>query len=87
MVECNGEIAICATKPKLIPEKNLVMVEYQIEIDEEIFSELHNIRYLFDTEISSFSAQCFTTELILGRREETEPTSDNCNAVAILKRI
>ena len=87
VVEWNGETVLRTAKPKMIPEKNLVMVEYQIEFAEEIFSELHNMRYLFDADIASFSAQYFATELILGWREDTAPTSDNWNAVAILKRI
>jgi hypothetical protein len=87
VVEWNGETVIRTAKPKLIPEKNLVMVEYQIEIAEEIFSELHNMRYLFDADIASFSAPYFVTESILGWREDTAPTSDSWNAVAILKRI
>jgi SAM-dependent methyltransferase len=87
VVEWNGETVIRTAKPKLIPEKNLVMVEYQMEIAEEKFSELHNMRYLFDADIDSFSAPYFTTESILGWREDTAPTSDNWNAVAILKRI
>ena len=87
VVEWNGETVIRTAKPKIIPEKNLVMVEYQIEFAEEIFSELHNMRYLFDADIASFSAQYFATELILGWRADTAPTSDNWNAVAILKRI
>ncbi len=87
IVEWNGETVIRTAKPKLIPEKKLVMVEYQIEIAEEIFSELHNMRYLFDADIASFSAPYFTTESILGWREDNAPTSENWNAVAILKRI
>jgi SAM-dependent methyltransferase len=87
VVEWNSETVIRTAKPKLIPEKNLVMVEYQIEIAEEIFSELHNMRYLFDADIASFSAPYFVTESILGWREDTAPTSDSWNAVAILKRI
>jgi spermidine/putrescine-binding protein len=87
VVEWNGETVIRTAKPKLISEKNLVMVEYQIEIAEEVFSELHNMRYLFDADIDLFSAPYFVTESILGWREDTAPTSDSWNAVAILKRI
>jgi hypothetical protein len=45
------------------------------------------MRYLFDADIASFSAPHFVTESILGWREDTAPTSDSWNAVAILKRI
>ncbi len=86
MVDWNGETLGRTAKPRLIPEKNLVMVEYQIETAKEVFSELHTMRYLFDADIDLFSAPYFATESILGWREDTAPTSDNWNAVAILRR-
>ena len=87
VVEWNGESLIRTAKPRLIPEENLVLVEYQIEIAQEVFSEFHKMRYLFDADIDSFAAPHFVTESILGWRENTAPTSDNWNAVAILRRI
>jgi SAM-dependent methyltransferase len=87
MVDWNGETLGRTAKPRLIPEKNLVIVEYQIETTKEVFSELHTMRYLFDADIDSFSAPYFVTESILGWREDVAPTSDNWNAVAILRRI
>jgi SAM-dependent methyltransferase len=86
MVDWNGETLGRTAKPRLFPEKNLVMVEYQIETAKEVFSELHTMRYLFDADIDLFSAPYFVTESILGWREDTAPTSDNWNAVAILRR-
>jgi SAM-dependent methyltransferase len=86
MVDWNGETLGRTAKPRLIPEKNLVMVEYQIETAKEVFNELHTMRYLFDADIDLFSAPYFATESILGWREDTAPTSDNWNAVAILRR-
>ena len=86
MVDWNGETLGRTAKPRLIPEKNLVMVEYQIETAKEVFSELHTMRYLFDPDIDLFSAPYFATESILGWREDTAPTSDNWNAVAILRK-
>ena len=86
MVNWNGETLGRTAKPRLIPEKNLVMVEYQIETAKEVFSELHTMRYLFDADIDLFSAPYFSTESILGWHEDTVPTSDNWNAVAILRR-
>ena len=86
MVDWNGETLGRTAKPRLIPEKNLVMVEYQIETAKEVFSELHTMRYLFDADIDLFSAPYFATESILGWREDTAPTSDNWNAVAILRK-
>jgi SAM-dependent methyltransferase len=87
LVDWNGETLGRTAKPRLIPEKNLVIVEYQIETTKEVFSELHTMRYLFDADIDSFSAPYFVTESILGWREDVAPTSDNWNAVAILRRI
>lgn len=87
VVNWNGETLSRTAKPRLIPEKNLVMVEYQIETAKEVFSELHTMRYLFEADIESFSAPYFATESILGWREDAAPTSSNWNAVAILKRI
>lgn len=86
MVDWNGETLGRTAKPRLIPEKNLVLVEYQIETAKEVFSELHTMRYLFDADIDLFSAPYFATESILGWREDTAPTSDNWNAFAILRR-
>ena len=87
VVNWNGETLSRTAKPRLIPEKNLVMVEYQIETANVVFSELHTMRYLFEADIESFSAPYFATESILGWREDAAPTSSNWNAVAILKRI
>ena len=87
VVDWNGEALSRTAKPRVMPEKNLVMVEYQIETTKEVFSELHTMRYLFEADIDSFSAPYFATESILGWREDSAPTSGNWNAVAILKRI
>lgn len=86
VVDWNGEALSRTAKPRLIPEKNLVIVEYQIETANEVFSEWHTMRYLFDADIDLFSAPYFATESILGWRKDTAPTLDNWNAVAILRR-
>ena len=87
VVDWNGEALSRTAKPRLIPEKNLVSVEYQIETTKEVFSELHTMRYLFEADIDSFSAPYFATESILSWREYAAPTPDSWNAVAILRRI
>jgi len=79
-------------EPVLLPVKNTVIVNYDVQIIDKVtaertlITESHEMRYLFQPEIESYASSAFTVKAHFAWMQDTQATIDDWASVALLEK-